>query len=100
MIYWNLAARVGQRNSKPVTGHTEGAALVSGYSAAILQVFLDGGDFEEASGEEEESWEEVVGEDGETVKIKAEGGEKKIDPAAVMRKAIGHSSFDGLKVYD
>ncbi|ORY73605.1 hypothetical protein BCR35DRAFT_281512 [Leucosporidium creatinivorum] len=100
MIYWNLAARFGQRNSKPVTAHTEGAALVSGYSAAILKVFLDGADFEGAAEEEEEGWEEVVGEDGETVKVKAEGGEKRIDPTAVMRKAIGHASFDGLKVYD
>lgn len=100
MIYWNLAAHVGRSNSQPITAQTEGAALVSGYSAAVLKVFLDGADFGDAAMDEEESWEEVVDEDGEPVKVKAEKGEKRIDPTAVMRKVIGHESFDGLKVYD
>lgn len=59
---------------------------------------MDGGDFEEAE-EGEGGWEEVesVGEDGEVVVRKEKGG---IDPLSVLRKATGHVSFEGLKVFD
>lgn len=89
LVYWNLAARSG-KGSKPVTANEEGTALVSGYSAAMVKVFLEGGEWE-VEGEE---WEEVLGE-GETKKVR-----KPMDPLAVMRKAVGHESFAGLKVFD
>ena len=89
LVYWNLAARSG-KGSKPVTANEEGTALVSGYSAAMVKVFLEGGEW----GAEAEEWEEV-GEDGETKSVR-----KAMDPLAVMRKAIGPESFAGLKVYD
>jgi hypothetical protein len=70
-----------------------GAGL--GVLGCEVKVFLDGAEFEEMG--EAQEWEEV-GEDGETLVVKKETGV--MDPMAVMRRAIGHVSFAGLKVYD
>ncbi|KAH8921683.1 hypothetical protein BT69DRAFT_1351461 [Atractiella rhizophila] len=97
MVFWNLAGgRTGRHTSKPVTAEVEGAALLSGYSAAMIKLFLEKG---MPTDEEEEEWEEVVdAAAGETATVKKE--KKKMDPVAVMRKAIGGKSFERLKVYD
>ena len=82
-----------------MTKQTKGACLVSGYSAAMVKVFLDGGGLG-AEEKAEEEIEEVVETEGgklETVTVKVK---KVMDPLAIMRKAIGHESFDALKVPD
>ncbi|KAF8252758.1 hypothetical protein K440DRAFT_684927 [Wilcoxina mikolae CBS 423.85] len=95
MVYWNLAGgRGGGGAPKPVTKETEGTAMVSGYSQGMLKVFLENGGFEEEEGEEEE-FVEVDKHGEEKVVVK-----KKIDPLAVVKKAIGHKSYDMLKVVD
>jgi len=42
LVFWNLRATPSK--SFPVTMDTPGVALVSGYSAEILKIFMDGGD--------------------------------------------------------
>jgi hypothetical protein len=107
LIFWNLASGGGRYDEesedeevvapKPVTKDTTNTLLVSGYSQAMMKMFLDEGQF----GEDEE---EVVEEEGE----KTEGDEfvtvtkkkKKVDPMAGMWKAIGHKAYGMLKVVD
>jgi hypothetical protein len=98
IVFWNLTARRGRR-AAPVTKQTKGACLVSGYSAAMVKVFLDGGGLgaEEKAEEEIEEVVETEGGELETVTVKVK---KVMDPLAIMRKAIGHESFDALKVHD
>ena len=103
LVFWNLAG--GRATSpgdhgmdfsapKPVTMDDVGCTLVSGYSQAMLKMFLDEG----TVGEGEEELEEVkVGEDG-TVVTKAV--KKTKDPMDGLWKAIGHKAFDMLRVYD
>ncbi|KAK4048660.1 hypothetical protein OIV83_004630 [Microbotryomycetes sp. JL201] len=92
IVYWNLAARP-DTNSKPVTSNDQGVALVSGYSAALIKVFLEGHVGDAA----DEEWLEVAkdGTDSRVADTKA-----KIDPVGVMKKALAHESFQGLKVFD
>ncbi|KAI5480511.1 hypothetical protein MNV49_000664 [Pseudohyphozyma bogoriensis] len=85
LVFWNLASRQ-KTMSKPVTAQQPGVALVSGYSAAMVKVFLEGGEF----GEEAEK------EEGSQAKV----GKEPMTPEQIMRKAIGHESFAGLKVFD
>ncbi|KAK4054032.1 hypothetical protein OIO90_003677 [Microbotryomycetes sp. JL221] len=87
MVYWNLASR-SDSSSKPVTMNDQGVALVSGYSQAMLKVFLGGNLVQD------EAWTEI-GPQGEEVVTKA-----KIDPVQVMQKALSHESYNDLKVYD
>ncbi|KAF8543632.1 hypothetical protein BDD12DRAFT_725896 [Trichophaea hybrida] len=95
MVYWNLAGGRGGRGApKPVTKETEGTAIVSGYSQGMLKVFLENGGLEEEEGEEEEFVE--VDKYGEEKVVVV----KKIDPLAIVKKAIGHKSYEMLKVVD
>lgn len=95
LVFWNLASSQ-RRTSKPVTANQPGTALVSGYSAAIVKVFLEGGEFED-EGDEVETVEEVDEETGTMVVKKVKVA---MTPVDVMRKSVGHKSFEGLKVYD
>lgn len=88
MIFWNLAHGRG-KTLKATRADVPRMAMISGYSAAMVKVFLDGGDFED-----EEEFEEVQ-EDGTTKTMK-----KEMTPLDVMKKAVYHPSFAGLKVYD
>lgn len=101
LVFWNLAAR-NDGKSKPITGERKGACLVSGYSAAMVKVFLDGAEFDNVTEEvveeqKDDEWEELAETDDSGVEVKKA---TRMDPLAMMRKAIGHESFDGLKVYD
>ena len=97
LVFWNLAS--GQkRTSKPVKSHQPGTALVSGYSAAIVKVFLAGADFAEP--EDEDAYEEIETVDKESGGVVSKKQKTEMTPVGVMRKAIGHVSFAGLKVYD
>ncbi|KAI9856411.1 MAG: hypothetical protein M1824_005449 [Vezdaea acicularis] len=112
LIFWNLAGGRAEWEAvlsegasvapKPVQKDTPNTALVSGYSQGMLKVFLDGGDFGSAEEEEEEVTVETgkseEGDDDDmeviTKKTKAD------DPEAVMKKALDHPSYVGLKVVD
>ncbi|VDC05994.1 unnamed protein product [Peniophora sp. CBMAI 1063] len=91
IVYWNLAAhRAGRLEALPVTADTEGVALMNGFSAAMLKVFMG-----EAEETEDGEW-GMVTEDGEVEEKKADA----FDPVSVMRKALLKKSFDGLVVVD
>lgn len=94
LIFWNLAG--GRRGDlpKPVEADTEGTSLVSGYSQALMKVFLENGGFEDV--EEEE----VVGTDMAADEAGVEVRKKKKDPLAMVKKAIGHKAYDMLEVVD
>lgn len=108
LVFWNLA---GGRTTaygesvapKPVTATEQGTALVSGYSQALMKVFLDGGRFEEDVEEEEDKVTafEDSSEDEELVQLRVQKKEaKKSNPLAVVRKAINHPAYAMLKVVD
>ena len=101
LVFWNLAGgRDGDDATtapKPVTKDDIGCTLVSGYSQAMLKMFLDEGTFVE---EGEEEMEEVrVAEDG-SVKTRTVKKQQEKNPMDGLWKAIGHKSYDVLKVYD
>ena len=104
LVFWNLAGgRAGYGGGgggdttapKPVTMDEAGCTLVSEYSQAMLKMFLDEGTFGEEG--QEEMKEVSVGKDGavETKTVK-----KKNDSMDGLWKAIGHKSYDMLRVYD
>lgn len=77
IVYWNLSnATVHPGITAPVTGDREGVAMLSGYSAALLKVFM---------GEEEAGWEVV---------------QERMTPEGMMLRAVGRKSFEPLRVVD
>jgi hypothetical protein len=89
IVYWNLMDRVNA--TTPVTGERKGVALMSGFSPAMLKVFMGEIDPEILDAGE---WEEVR-DDAKLVKEKAE-----FDPISVMKKALLRKSYEGLVVVD
>lgn len=106
LVFWNLAGGRTGLAAKPVEHDTPGTALVSGYSAAMVKLFMSGEDLQaeaEADEEEEDGWDKVSSEgEAEEAGKEAEPAKKKrkMDPVTVMKKAIAHESFAGIKVYD
>ncbi|KAI0554618.1 hypothetical protein F4679DRAFT_579645 [Xylaria curta] len=110
LIFWNLAggrAGYGQGTSgdptapKPVTSEETGTTMVSGYSQAMLKVFLDNGTFDDPDNEdEEENLKTTEEEDAVIVDSEAPAKKRKIDPMSTVKKAIGHESYDPLVVVD
>ena len=101
LIFWNLAGgRIGLA-SKPTLAEQDDVALVSGYSQGQLKMFLDNGQFEEPEAEVEitDVEEEGDGED-DAVVVERKVKKPKLDPKAMMKKAISHKAYDMLKVYD
>ncbi|KAI0782550.1 hypothetical protein C8Q75DRAFT_737517 [Abortiporus biennis] len=92
LVFWNLAQ--GGPTTNQVTSERKGVAMMNGFSAAMLKVFL-GEEDEEMKLDGEENWEEVK-KDGETVEVKAE----EFNPLNIMKKAVMKKSFDGLVVVD
>ncbi|KAH8123658.1 hypothetical protein FP744_10005812 [Trichoderma asperellum] len=120
LVFWNLAGgRAGyfgdedeedeegdETAPKPVLAEEPGTALVSGYSQAMLKVFMDNGMFGEGEMKEDEDEEgegEGEGEDGEqeesTVKM-SKKKKKKINPLMTVKKAISHKGYTMLEVLD
>ncbi|KAF8311896.1 hypothetical protein DL93DRAFT_2060520 [Clavulina sp. PMI_390] len=95
IVYWNLSGNANA--SKPVLGDTPGTALLSGWSANLLKVFMDSDEEEMRKLLEEMA---IVDEKGNDVEIP--GVEKKpgMTPTDVMLKAVSKKSYDGLKVID
>ncbi|KAF9558115.1 hypothetical protein CPC08DRAFT_724685 [Agrocybe pediades] len=87
IVFWNLAGQ-GVNRTVEATSARKGVAMMTGFSPAMLKVFMEG----------EGSLDELA-QAGET-----EGVEKKpkeeIDPISVMKKALMVPSFDGLVVVD
>ncbi|KAG9091199.1 hypothetical protein FRC07_011896 [Ceratobasidium sp. 392] len=82
IIYWNLQSGTTQ----PVLQDTRGTALLTGFSANMMKLFMQG---------------EFVGE--EPVEIDANGDEVKPDPMtplAIMERALSKECYSTLKVYD
>lgn len=114
LVFWNLAGGRTGIASKPVEKETPGTAMVSGYSGAMVKLFLEGGDpadeeevVEKKEGDdgEGEEWEKVDDDSGEEEEKEEGEGEPerkkaRMDPVSVMKKAIAHESFVGIKVYD
>jgi hypothetical protein len=93
IVYWNLQ---GARGAKPVTAEEKsGVSLMSGFSANMMKVFMDGGeDVEEVEVVEEEG---VDGQEGEVVVKKVK---QKVTPEQIMRKALDKPSYATLVVLD
>jgi hypothetical protein len=91
MVYWNLAA--GGTGPNPITVEDIGATLVSGYSQALLKVFMEGGGFVDPDADEEMV---MVGEDGETT----HKAHRTYDPLDRAKQAVGHKSYDVLEILD
>ena len=107
LVFWNLAGgRAGYGAGmagdptapKPVTAADIGTALVSGYSQGMLKVFMDNGAFDGEDDTEEVI--KTVDEDDGTVVVERATKRPKMDPLAVVKKAIGHKAYDMLRVMD
>lgn len=108
LVFWNLAG--GRSDSggqwgdpvapKPVTSTEDGTCLVSGYSQGMLKVFLDNGAFEDPEEEEDSEDEIVISKDGDEVTQEKPKKKAKMDPMAIVKKAIGHKAYDMLQVVD
>ncbi|TFK45139.1 hypothetical protein BDQ12DRAFT_718239 [Crucibulum laeve] len=82
IVYWNLMTE--GTPTMEVQSDRKGVAMMSGFSPALLKVFM--GEAEAAE------WQEI-GEDGEV-------NEDQFTPHNVMKKAVMKESFDGLAVVD
>jgi hypothetical protein len=103
LVFWNLAGGGTQQGGAPVSADEKGTALVSGYSQAMMKVFLDGGGFDEEEEQveieiDEEEDSEDEGDEEKLVKVKKV--KTKTDPLAVVKKAISHRAYRVLKVVD
>ncbi|KAK1834467.1 hypothetical protein QBC39DRAFT_343169 [Podospora conica] len=109
LVFWNLAGSSGRGNanmttgnnegveSKPATVENKGIAMVSGYSQAMLKLFLDKGLFGEEENEVVETVEED--EDGDEL-VTLEVKKPKLDPLVTVMKAISPQAYAMLKVVD
>ncbi|KAK6346554.1 hypothetical protein TWF696_006678 [Orbilia brochopaga] len=110
IVYWDL----GSCDTVETQADRKGVAMMKGFSASMMKVFL--GEQVEEEGEEEEEEEEEEGEeeegvvvvdekDGDVVmaeegSVKAKKEKEESTPVAIMRKALMRKSFDGLVVLD
>ncbi len=104
LVFWNLAGgRSGGDAPKPVDSDEEGVSLVSGYSQALLKVFLDGAGFEADQEEvvveedKERAGQDAGEDDEELVRVSKK---VKIDPLTTVKKAISHEAYSMLEVVD
>ncbi|CAE6398994.1 unnamed protein product [Rhizoctonia solani] len=79
IVYWNLQGGT----TKP---DTPGTALITGFSANMMKLFMAGESLEDEAVE--------IGPDGEEVP------KKKNDPLTIMEKALSKSCYAPLKVFD
>ncbi|KAH8830920.1 hypothetical protein DL96DRAFT_1813896 [Flagelloscypha sp. PMI_526] len=93
IVYWDLASG-GTVEAK---SDTPGVAMMNGFSASMLKVFM--GDEVAVEEAEEEEWMDVE-EDGETKVVKEEKVKEKMTPVDVMKKALMKKSYAGLVVVD
>ncbi|QRW16090.1 hypothetical protein RhiXN_04091 [Rhizoctonia solani] len=82
MVYWNLQSGT----TKPVLKDTPGTSLITGFSANMMKLFMDGESLEDEAVE--------IGPDGEEVQ------KKRKDPLDIMEKALSKNCYAPLKVFD
>jgi hypothetical protein len=99
LVFWNLAGH-GQGGAvpKPVTAQSEGTVLISGYSQAMLKIFMDNGGFGELDRLDDMMVSETEGDDGQIIVSKAK--RQKMDPMRFVRKAVDHKAYRMLTVID
>ena len=89
IVYWDLA---GDLETTPVEAERKGVALMSGFSPAMMKVFMD------------EEPEETL--DDDTVMVDEKGEEikptqkSKMTPLSIMKRVLENPSYDGLMVFD
>jgi len=115
LVFWNLAGgRAGLLGKetggdpvapKPVTADVEGVSLVSGYSQAMLKIFLDKG-LDGAEDEEDTIVDQDVAEEGEDgegmvdIQKQPPAKKQKVDPLSTVKKAVADKAYDMLRVVD
>ncbi|OCK81128.1 hypothetical protein K432DRAFT_381623 [Lepidopterella palustris CBS 459.81] len=115
LVFWNLAGgragyggycteRGGDDTApKPVTAEETGTALVSGYSQGQMKMFLENGQFGDGEDEDEEVVDEDMvneGGDGDGMVEVRKAKKVKMDPLAIVKKAISHKAYSMLEVVD
>ncbi len=88
IVYWNLA---GELETTPVDAERKGVALMSGFSPAMMKVFM-GEDAEEMLDDDTV----VLDEQGEEIKTQ----KPEITPLSIMKRALEKASYDKLDVLD
>lgn len=93
MVFWNLMGKMTTFTGPTVEVQSDrkGVAMISGFSPAMMKVFM--GEAEE--GQESQERAEITKE-GEVVEMK----EDEFTPINVMKKALFKKSYDGLVVVD
>ncbi|CUA70313.1 putative protein L728 [Acanthamoeba polyphaga mimivirus] [Rhizoctonia solani] len=81
IVYWNLQ----RRTTKPVLKDTPGTALLTGFSANMMKLFMAGEDVEDMV---------EIDSNGEEVRM------RRNNPLAVMERALSKSCYAPLKVFD
>jgi Domain of unknown function (DUF2828) len=89
IVYWNLA---GQLETVPVEAERKGVALMSGFSPAMMKVFM-GEDVDETLDDDTV----MIDEQGEEIKP-SPMRKQKMTPLSIMVRALGMASYDGLVV--
>lgn len=89
IVYWNLA---GELQTTPVGAERKGVALMSGFSPAMMKVFMNE-DVEEPLDDDTV----LVDENGEEVKLPRK---PEMTPLSIMKRALENPSYDGLIVSD
>jgi len=93
IVYWNLANRL---ETMPVEAEQKGVALMSGFSPAMMKVFMG----EDADAEERTMDDDMVMVDEQGEEIKPTRQKQEMTPLSIMKKALGMSSYDKLVVLD
>ncbi|KAH9980089.1 hypothetical protein BGW80DRAFT_1164024, partial [Lactifluus volemus] len=91
IVYWNLA---GELETVPVEADRKGVGLMSGFSPAMMKVFM-GEDVEEDVLDDDTV---MVDEQGEEVKPAAR--KQEMAPLSIMKHALEMASYDKLVVLD
>jgi hypothetical protein len=94
IVYWNL---VGELQTVPVEAERKGVALMSGFSPAMMKVFMGE---EKAEDEVLDDDTVMVDEQGEEIKLERAPRKQEMTPLPVMMKALGIASYNNLVVLD
>ena len=99
IVYWNLA---GELQTVPVEAGRKGVALVSGFSPAMMKVFMGEGEEAEAEADGDVLDDDtvMVDEQGEEIKPEPAPQKQEMTPLSVMMKALGMASYNNLIVLD
>lgn len=92
IVYWNLA---GELETVPAEAERKGVALMSGFSPAMMKVFMGEDDAEEEMPDDDTV---MVDEKGEEIKLAPR--QQEITPLSIMKRALGMTSYDHLVVLD